>query len=167
MGAFPQRGDGETVGWTGLFSVMKGGTPRSGTDRRQGVGLELERCIFSWDGPGGLTWEGDRSIVTSQMQRRDACSSLSPAPPGVAGRPFHGGPEVSVCLSSRLSIPLAPGAEFGPGAAGRKGSDRGTALGRDGDQAQSPGWVASALSLAAWAAGGWWTSESVGPQNLS
>lgn len=75
VGAFPHRGDGETVGWRGFFSVMKGGIPHSGTGSHQGIGPETERCIFSWDGPGGLTWEGDGPVTTSQMPEKKCLPS--------------------------------------------------------------------------------------------
>lgn len=166
VGAFPQRGDGETVGRRGFFSVRKGGMPHPGTGSHQGIGLETERCIFSWDGPGGLTWEGDGPVITSQMpekkslQQPESCSFTggwqAPPPPLPSPLPPPSPPPPAssswwprgVCLPlflSRHSPSL--GAEFGLRAVGRKGSDRGTeSWDGDGDQAQSPGRVASARS---------------------
>ncbi|EPQ06447.1 hypothetical protein D623_10028521 [Myotis brandtii] len=83
--------------------------PHPGTGSHQGIGLETERCIFSWDGPGGLTWEGDGPVITSQMpekkslQQPESCSSTG----GWQTVPWW---PRGVCLpaSSRLSVLPAP-----------------------------------------------------------
>lgn len=145
--------------------------PHPGTGSHQGIGLETERCIFSWDGPGGLTWEGDGPVITSRMpekkslQQPESCSSTggwkaAPSPP----TPPHGGPEVSVCLSILPAPVLSSDSEQWEGREVTEEQRAGTGMET---KPRALGGLHLHGAWAAWAAGGWWKSVSVGPKNLS
>lgn len=82
---------------------------------------------------------GRASYHLTDAREETSAVSLSPAPPLVAGRLFHSGPEV--CLPLCLSLPPpSPGAEFRLRGVGSKGSDRGAeSWDGDGDKLEALG----------------------------